>query len=488
MFPSWATVYSNTLSPVKNICFILLRINDIVRGKEFSENVSMKETVTLNSQDQQRIKILNQLLGGELSNAQAASLLKCSERHVYRMKASYREKGAAAMVHGNRGRVSSRRISAEVRALVVTLACGTYAGCNQHHLRDLLEEREGIKLSRASVRRILQAGGVYVIVPRKRPKHRLRRPRYRQEGQLVQIDGSPHAWLEERGPRLCLMGGIDDATGKVVGAIFAEQETQQGYFQALRQMVEQYGSPLTIYHDRHTMFPARARQATERDSISEQLAGTRTTTQLGRLFEQLQIVSIAARSPQAKGRIERLWGTLQDRLVSELRLAGACTLEQANQILQAYVPRFNAQFAVPAADLALAWQAVPASLTLDECFCWQEERSVALDNTVSYYKRRLQLLPTQTRQSWARAKVKVYESLDGTLRVFAQGQCIPSRPAPADPAQARASQQHQAVGGEPGSAAAAEPGSPPTSVCASSTRKPKATHPWRRKAIASPPP
>src|SRR5713226_4050212 len=254
----------------------------------------MKETVTLNSQDQQRIMILNQLLGGELSVAQAASLVKRSERQVYRWKASYREKGAAGVVHGNRGRVSSRRISDEVREQVVALACGRYAGCNQHHLRDLLEEREGIRLSRGSVRRILQEAGVLVVQPSTGPKHRLRRPRYRREGQLVQLDGSPHAWLEERGPRLSLMGGIDDATGKVVGAIFGEQEDQLGYFQVLRQMVEHYGCPLAMYHDRHTMFPARARQASEADSLSEQLAGTRTSTQLGRLFEQLQIVSIAA--------------------------------------------------------------------------------------------------------------------------------------------------------------------------------------------------
>ncbi len=442
------------LSPIQEIVPFLLRINDIVRGKEFSENVSMKETVTLNSQEQQRIKILNQLLAGELSMAQAASVLKCTERQVYRLKASYREKGAAAIMHGNRGRMSHRRIGTEIRKQVVTLACGVYAGCNQHQLRDLLEEREGIKLSRASVRRILQEAGICVAVPRKAPKHRLRRPRYRQEGQLVQIDGSPHAWLEERGPRLSLLGGIDDATGKVVGAVFREQEDQQGYFQVLRQMVEQYGCPQAIYHDRHTMFPARARHATEADSVSEQLAGKRTTTQLGRLFEQLQIVSIAARSPQAKGRIERLWGTFQDRLVSELRLAGACTLEQANQVLAAYLPRFNAQFAVPAADPALAWQDFPASFTFDQCFCWQEERSVALDNTVSYYKQRLQLLPTQTRQSWARAKVTVHESFDGTLTVFAQGRYLPSRPAPADPAQARIPHHQHAmptpVGGEPG--------------------------------------
>src|SRR5437660_102638 len=130
------------------------------------------------------------------------------------MKASYAEKGAAAMVHGNRGRVSPRRMSDEVRGQVVALACGADAGCNQYHLRDLLEEREGIKLSRARVRRILQEAGVHVVEPRKGPKHRLRRPRYRQEGQLVHIDGRPHAWVEQRGPRLSLIGGIDDATGK----------------------------------------------------------------------------------------------------------------------------------------------------------------------------------------------------------------------------------------------------------------------------------
>jgi hypothetical protein len=213
-------------------------------------------------------------------------------------------------VHGNRGQVSSRRMSDEVRGQVVALSCGTYAGCNQHHLRDLLEEREGIKLSQASIRRILQEAGVHVVVPSIGYVAR----GIDRKGNWCPLDGSPHAWLEERGPRLSLIGGRDDATGKGVGAVCGEQEDQQGYVQVLRHMVERSGCPLAMYHDRHTMFPAHARQASEADSLSEQLAGTRTMTQLGRLFEQVQIVSIAAHSPQAKGRIERLWGPFQDRL------------------------------------------------------------------------------------------------------------------------------------------------------------------------------
>lgn len=185
-------------------------------------------TMTLNPQEQERSKVLDQHVAGKLSVAQVAARLKCSERHVYRLKAAYREKGEIAMRHGNRGKRSPKRIAEATRQQVSELAQGRYAGCNQRHVRDLLEERDGIKLSWASVRRILQEEGVWEVTPAKRPKHRLRRARYKQEGQLIQIDASPHNWLQERGPRLTLVGGIDDATGKVVGAIFREQEDQQG--------------------------------------------------------------------------------------------------------------------------------------------------------------------------------------------------------------------------------------------------------------------
>jgi transposase len=436
----------------------------------------MEQTLTLNSQNQKRIKILNQLLAGEISVGQAAELAQRSVRQIYRLKASYREKGAAAVIHGNCGKRSPQRLPDETREQVCALAQEKYAGCNQHHLRDLLEEKEGLTISRASVRRILQEKGLLVVQHAKKPRqHRLRRARYRQEGQLLQVDASPHAWLQERGPRLSLVGGIDDATGKVVGAVFREQEDQQGYMQMLRQVVEHYGSPQAIYHDRHTMFPQGKYHVDEKGSLEEQLEGKRHDTQLGRLFEHLHITSIAARSPQAKGRIERLWGTFQDRLVSELRLAGARTLEQANTVLQDYLPRFNARFAVPAADLTLGWQAKPATLVLDECFCLQNKRTVTLDHTVSYQGQRLQLLPTADRPSLVRATVCIHEHFDGSLAVFHQGQAVPSRLAPPDPAQVRAAAQ---------TVSAARPPEVPTAEVSPPT-KPKANHPWRRKAVTS---
>jgi len=181
------------------------------------------------------------------------------------------------------------------------------------------------------------------------------------------------------------------------------------------------------------MFPARSRQATEAESVAEQLSGNLAQTQLARLFEQLQITSIAARSPQAKGRIERLWGTFQDRLVSELRLAGATTLQEANVVLQAYLPRFNARFAVACASKELAWQALPSELSPEQCFCWQESRTVAPDNTISYKGKRLQLLPGEHRRSWVRVKVLVHETFTGQLSVWYSGTCLPSRLAQADP-------------------------------------------------------
>ena len=260
----------------------------------------------------------------------------------------------------------------------------------------------------------------------------------------MQIDASPHAWLQDRGPRLSLVGGIDDATGKVVGAIFREQEDQQGYFEMIEQMVHRYGAPLALYHDRHTMFPTHRQDATQDHSIEEQLKGTQTQTQLGRLFTQLNMTSIAARSPQAKGRIERLWGTFQDRLVSELRVANAQTKEEANAVLEEYLPRFNARFVVPAAQPGLAWQAIPATLA-EDCFCWHEERTVSRDNMISYHGRRVQLLASEQRTSWVRCKVMIHEQFDGTRRIVYQKQSIPSREAPGDPVHQRRQATTQAT-------------------------------------------
>jgi transposase len=226
----------------------------------------MRETITLNTQEQKRVMVLNRLLVGQLTAAEAAVLLNLSERQVRRLFAAYQKEGAAALAHGNRGRKPVHSISEEVRRQVIELATTTYAGCNSQHLRDLLAERDGIQLSRASVRRILLAAGMSSPRKQRRRQHRRRRVRYAQEGMLVQIDGSRHAWLGDRGPWLCLIAAIDDATGKLAAVVFREEEDAAGYFLLVQQLIQQHGRPLALYHDRHGIFKQTSK-ATEADTL-----------------------------------------------------------------------------------------------------------------------------------------------------------------------------------------------------------------------------
>jgi transposase len=454
----------------------------------------MKETITLNTQEQKRVMVLNRLLVGQLTAAEAAVLLSLSERQVRRLSAAYRKEGAAALAHGNRGRKPVRTISEEVRHQVIELAMTTYAGCNYQHLRDLLAERDGIQLSRTSVRRILLAAGIASPRQQRRRQHRRRRVRSAQEGMLVQIDGSRHAWLEERGPWLTLLAAIDDATGKLAAAMFREEEDAAGYFLLVKQMLEQHGRPLALYHDRHSIFHQTSK-ATEADTVAEQLAGKQDPTQFGRLLEELEITSIAARSPQAKGRVERLFGTLQERLLVQLRLADARTLEQANQVVTRYLPRFNAQFAVVATQEGHAYRPLQETLQAENLFCFKYQRIVAADNTISFATQRLQLLPDAQRRSYARARVQVHEHFDGHLSVHLAGRCVATTEAPLEAPKARTRSGPR--GGTdvsldiqtPSSAvvllnqaSTAELGeSGPCQVDQSAApRRPAATHPWRK--------
>ena len=224
----------------------------------------------MNLKEQKRLLVLNRINERKLTGEQAAELLGWSVRHVWRMLARYRSEGAEALAHGNRGKKSQRRIPPGQRSRIVSLARGEYAGVNQQHLAELLADREQMAVSRSTLRRILSEAGI--ASPRRqrrRRRHRLRRERYPQEGMLVQIDGSRHDWLQGRGPRLTLLVGVDDATGKVVGAVFRPQEDSQGYFLLLRQIVEGYGRPMALYRDRHSIF----QENTKKLSVEEQLQG-----------------------------------------------------------------------------------------------------------------------------------------------------------------------------------------------------------------------
>lgn len=433
----------------------------------------------MSPRDQIRVMTLNRVLAGALTGMEAAEQLGLSERQLRRLLAAYRKEGAAAIPHRNRGRPPSHTVAGAVRERVVALSRTTYAGTNDSHFRDLLEEREGIVLSLSTVRRIRRAVGEPSPRQRRAPIHRQRRERRPQEGMLLQIDGSPHDWLAGRGPHLTLLAAIDDATGRVAGAVWREQEDSLGYLLLLEQIVTTVGRPEAVYHDRSGIFVPHDH---ERETLAEQLAGERLPRQVGRALAELGIASITAQSPQAKGRVERLFGTLQDRLVAELTLAGATTQAEATAVLTMFVPRFNHRFGVPPADPGLAYRPLPMDMAVRQVCCLKHRRPVANDDTVAFAGGRLQLLPGRERLTYVRATVEVRQHGDGTLSVWYGDRELAWRPAPPD---ARVLRGRPPPGAAPTgfdlfaedrADLAPAPSAPPPRA----PRTPSAGHPWRR--------
>ena len=396
--------------------------------------------LTLNQKEQSRLETLNRVLEGQLRVNEAAEVLGVSERHAWRMLAAYRREGVAAVAHGNRGRRPANATTEDVRQQVIELARMRYAGVNHTHLKELLAEREGIVLSRSTVRNVLMGAGMESPRRRRPPRHRIRRERLPREGMLLQIDGSVHDWLEDRGPRMTLLLAVDDATGTVPAALFREQEDSRGYFRLLWAMIERKGIPLALYSDHHSVFwNVRGSRKIE----GQAQRSKRRMTQFGRAMHDLGVAQVFARSPQAKGRVERAAGTFQDRLISELRLAGASTLAEANRVLSEYLPRYNDRFGVPSAQDGSTYRPLPPELKLEETLCFKHRRKVARDNTVKYGWRTLQLLPGEDRRSYAGRVAEVSVQLDGTLSVAYDGRAIPTQEAPPRSSVLRESCGHQ---------------------------------------------
>lgn len=371
-----------------------------------------QETFTLSQRELQRVAVIAQCVKGELACARAAVLLGLTPRHIKRLKARYKQGGAAALAHASRGRPSPRRTPDRQRERILRLARTTYAGFNDHHLCEKLREIEGLPIGRETLRQLLRAAGIGSPRRRRSPAHRQRRARRPREGEMLQVDGSPHDWLEGRGPRITLLGFQDDATGKVVGAGFFPIESAHGYFHVFRQVLRRYGVPLSLYGDRSGVFVRND----DHWSLEEELAGRQQPTQFARALEQLGVTFIAALSPQAKGRIERLWGVFQDRLRSELRLAGAADLDAANQVLRRFLSDYNRRFRRAPASAQKAWR--PAPRQLDRICCFLHERTVSNDNVVQWQGRRFQIPPQPRRFSFAGAKVQLVENLAGRVAVY----------------------------------------------------------------------
>jgi len=384
--------------------------------------------LTLSQREQARLETLNRVLEGQLQVSEAAMVLGVSERHTWCMLAAYRRQGATAVAHGNRGRRPANATPTDVSQQVIELAHTRYAGVNYTHLTELLEEREGINLSRSTVRSILLSAGITSPRRRRPPRHRVRRRRFPQKGMLLQIDGSIHRWLENRGPQVALLLAVDDATGTVPGALFHPLEDSHGYFQLLWKIIEREGIPLALYSDHHGVFWYTHQRREKRDE--EPPADERKPTQFGRAMRELGIGQVFAWSPQAKGRVERVAGTFQDRLVTELRLADVRSLEEANRLLEEYLPRYNEKFGVPAVDEGRAYRRLPPEMDLADVLCFKHRRKVARDNTVKYQWRTLQLLPDADRRSFAGKTVEVWERLDGELSVLYEDRGIATQEAP----------------------------------------------------------
>lgn len=383
-----------------------------------------RETITLTMKEMRRLQTIETALAGRITNSEGARRLGLSDRQFKRLRKRVATEGPQGAIHKGRGKVSNRRLCEAERERIRDLLENTYAGFNDTHAHEMLFERHGVSVSRQTVRTIRKESGLSAVRRRRAPKHRSRRKRRDRAGTMLLLDGSTHDWFEGRGSRCTLLGAIDDATGMVVGLCFEPTEDFAGYLGMFRSILIEYGVPASTYSDRGSVFFVNSPAST----VEEQLEGTMPLTQFGRALDELGTEMIRSLSPQSRGRVERLWGTMQDRLVSELRLEGVGSIEQANEFLVSFVPRFNARFSRPAADPEADW--LPAPADLDWFLCAKYRRTAANDNTVRLGERTIDVAPAAHRATFARAKVEVHELSDGRAKVVHEGRVIAEQNAP----------------------------------------------------------
>lgn len=385
-------------------------------------------TITLSDKQQRRGLVLGKVSSGEIDHCQASDLLGISQRQVRRALARLRTEGLGSLLHGNTGRAPHNRTSEAIRQKLTDLTCrekekqGLYHDFNTCHLQEMLAEREGIPIGRSTLDRLLKEVGTR---KRKRGRPRgsfKRRERMPQEGQMLLTDASSHEWLERRGPsgpRMCLLGAIDDARSQIVHLRFWPTECQAGYITMAREVTTTLGIPMSFYHDRHTILCSPKEQ-----TIEDELAGREPMSQFQAILHELGAESIRALTPQAKGRIERMWQTLQDRLIKEMRLAGINTLEEANAFLlgpSGYIERYNARFCVEPRNPQSAWvkpEVVEDELDLPYYFAAKEERTVRADHTLCWKGKLLQIQRKRGERSLAGERVRVHITPEGECFLY----------------------------------------------------------------------
>ena len=366
--------------------------------------------VLMSKRELNRIDVLARLDGGRLTTAAAADLMRLTRRQTHRLLKRYRDGGAAAIANRRRGRPSNNRLPDVMRDHAVALVREHYADFGPTFAAEKLAERHDLRVSRETLRGWMRQAGIWL--PRAERK-RIQQPRHRREhvGELIQIDGSDHRWLEDRAPPCTLLVFIDDATSRLMELRFVPSESTFAYFETLKSYLRHHGKPVAFYSDKHSIFRVSREDATGGDGMTH--------------LSELNIKILCANTSQAKGSVERVHHTLQDRLVKELRLAGISTMEAANAFLPAFVQTYNARFAKPPARDRDLHRPITGMNDLDDILCWREQRSVSRQLVVNYNRMKFMLRPDKTPAALAGKLVDIYDFPDGRLEIRWKGLPLP---------------------------------------------------------------
>lgn len=373
--------------------------------------------VSMSDAEFSRLNILLEVQSERLRVADAADLLQLGRRQVFRLLGGLRKHGAASLASKRRGKPSNNQLPSAVRELTMSLVKAHYADFGPTLAAEKLKENHACLVSRETLRKWMVADGLWI--DRKRRLSSVHQPRNRRErtGELIQIDGSKHYWFEGRGPECSLLAYIDDATSQILHAAFVPSESTLDYLRETRAYVERHGRPVAFYSDKHSIFRVNNREA----------AGGNGMTQFGRALSELNIDIICANSPQAKGRVERSFGTLQDRLVKEMRLAGISTIEAGNAFLPAFLASYNARFGKVAKSDQDAHRPGEDLAPLSDVFAWKEERTLTNNLTVQYDKILFMLEDNEITRRLARQRVTIIDYPDGHLAIRHNGRDLPYR-------------------------------------------------------------
>ena len=411
--------------------------------------------ILMSEKEVERLQVLQRAEKGQISLRQAAATLRLSYRHTKRLFAKYKHLGKNGLISQKRGRASNRRLSSEIEERIIERLTNRYYDFGPTFASEKLLEEYQIKVSRETVGKLAIKAGTHQAGKAKNIRLHQRRVRMACEGELVQIDGSPHARFEERAPKCVLLLFVDDAASEVLAGRFEKSETTAGYFRLMKQCIEKHGIPKATYSDRHQIFRSNHGR-------------NRNKTQFHQAMDEILVEVICAYSPQAKGRVERKNGVLQDRLIKEPRLKGISSIEEANAFLPSYFKKHNARFGHPPAHPHNAYRMLDQAVQLDHVLCEKETRQVSKQLEIQYKRKILQLRVPGRERSLQHKRVVVIETPDGKILIKHKGKTLDYK-------------IHEEQTMQPEVVDSKEPATRWDKSSGTKSAAPSADHPWRQR-------